>query len=181
MNITIRNYHSSDQNAVRSICCMEPNDDPLIEEAILTVFCEYYIHEEPDNCFVIADDHNQTVGYLLCAADFQKWEQIFRQKYISKSSNPITTVMAEATIHALKPFSTAYPAHLHMNLLPEYRGMHLGTRLMDTLKRHLRTLATPGLMLDVAKDNLTAQAFYQKNGFHILSRSDQEYTMGIKL
>lgn len=62
-----------------------------------------------------------------------------------------------------------YPAHLHLNLLPQARGLHLGQRL---LAAHLITLAgagVAGVQLSTTTENAAALGLYHKAGFQVLS------------
>jgi GNAT superfamily N-acetyltransferase len=69
------------------------------------------------------------------------------------------------------PELDAYPAHLHIDLLPELQGLGFGRRLIDVLRRALaeRGVASVHLGLDAA--NAGARAFYDRLGFHELPSS----------
>ena len=69
----IRPYEEKDRENVRHVCivtagCADKSEDE--KQFILTLYCDYYIEKEPDNCFVIADDEDNAVGYILCAENF---------------------------------------------------------------------------------------------------------------
>ncbi|MFI2102411.1 GNAT family N-acetyltransferase [Isoptericola sp. NPDC019693] len=61
-----------------------------------------------------------------------------------------------------------YPAHLHIDLLPENQGRGLGRRLMDTLRAALAERGVPGVHLGMDPANSRARAFYDRYGFHEL-------------
>lgn len=61
------------------------------------------------------------------------------------------------------PYAEDYPAHLHIDLLPECQHQGIGSRLIKTLADHLRRQRIKGLMLNVANDNKNALRFYEKN------------------
>ncbi len=181
---TIRPYQKKDREAVEGICVGTSDhfsQNPLMREALLQVFCHYYIEKEPENCFVAADEDDKAVGYILCAENFTEWEQHFRKEYIEPSDNPITRMMGPGTIDGLKNFAADYPAHLHIDLSEDCQRQGLGTRLMDTLLAHLREKDISGVMLCVAADNEKGKSFYYKYGFTELERTEQEIAMGIKL
>ena len=67
---------------------------------------------------------------------------------------------------------TKYPAHLHINLQPEYQGMGLGTRLIEAFENHLFDLGVTGVHLHTTNYNKKAIPFYNKNGY-ILLREDK--------
>lgn len=172
----IRKYCDTECLQVEKICSA---DNGPMGQAIVQCFCRYYLDQEPENCFVCADDGGKIYGYVLCATDFSRWEQAMRASYMK--NDPISLAMGNATIENLRPFSAAYPAHLHIDLLPEAQGQGQGTKLMQALIAHLRANGISGLMLDVAAENIAAQHFYQKNGFAFLGGDDHSLRMGIVL
>jgi GNAT superfamily N-acetyltransferase len=69
---------------------------------------------------------------------------------------------------AWRPWLAAYPAHLHIDLLPEIQGRGTGRLLMDTLCAELVRRGVPGVHLGVNAKNSGAMAFYRKMGFSML-------------
>jgi ribosomal protein S18 acetylase RimI-like enzyme len=65
----------------------------------------------------------------------------------------------------------AYPAHLHIDLLPEHQGRGLGRRLIDTLRAALAERGVPAVHLGLDPANTGARAFYERLGFHELPSS----------
>jgi len=61
--------------------------------------------------------------------------------------------------------AAAYPAHLHIDLLPELQGQGWGRRLIETLLDALREAGVPGVHLVAGEDNAGALAFYPRVGF----------------
>ncbi|MDR0540135.1 MAG: GNAT family N-acetyltransferase [Spirochaetaceae bacterium] len=72
----------------------------------------------------------------------------------------------------------AYPASLHINLLPAAQGFGLGRLLMDTLCKELSGRGIPGVHLGVDTKNTAARAFYQKMEFTPLFEKDGCLFMG---
>ncbi|RJF68956.1 N-acetyltransferase [Deinococcus cavernae] len=58
-----------------------------------------------------------------------------------------------------------YPAHLHINLLPQARGLHLGEGLLRSHLAALRSLGVPGVQLSTTTENQAALGLYRKLGF----------------
>lgn len=181
---SIRSYQVSDQSYIENICQVtgseQLRENELMTEALLAVFCRYYIEEEPEHCFVAVNDNNEVIGYILVAHNFQLWNKIFNMK-VSKSNNPVTRMMGNATIEKLSVFSDEYPAHLHIDIHPDYQGIGLGKQLMSAAIVQLKNCSVPGLMLNVAKENKGAVQFYKRLGFECLEESAQDLTMGMKL
>ncbi|AEG44289.1 N-acetyltransferase [Isoptericola variabilis] len=62
----------------------------------------------------------------------------------------------------------AYPAHLHIDLLPEAQRRGYGRRLVDTLRTALAARGVPGVHLGYDPANTAARAFYDRVGFREL-------------
>lgn len=62
----------------------------------------------------------------------------------------------------------AYPAHLHIDLLPEAQRRGYGRRLIDTLRTSLAERGVPGVHLGYDPANTAARAFYDRLGFREL-------------
>ncbi len=66
----------------------------------------------------------------------------------------------------LAPFGQ-FPAQLHINLLPESRGMGLGGRLLQAHLECLQAKGVKGVQLSTTRENQAAVALYQKFGFEV--------------
>lgn len=62
----------------------------------------------------------------------------------------------------------AYPAHLHINLLPRAQGQGMGRRMIDRWLETIWTLGSPGAHLGVAPTNHRAKRFYEAYGWERL-------------
>jgi GNAT superfamily N-acetyltransferase len=63
-----------------------------------------------------------------------------------------------------------YPAHLHIDLLPQVQGQGLGRQLMRTYLGALRDRGVPRVHLAMGAGNAPARAFYDRLGFTELAR-----------
>ncbi len=178
----MRKFEEKDAEDVKKVCIALADDEwknnSLFVEALQDVFCRYYIEKEPENCFVAVDENDQVKGYVLGAKDYETYASRFMEDIVKKSQNPVTQAMGPSSMEAIASFSKEYPAHLHIDLLPECQGQGIGRMLLDTLAEHFKKQGIPGLLLDVAKDNTGAIAFYEKCGFSQLHVGEQEVVMG---
>src|SRR6185312_3341971 len=71
-----------------------------------------------------------------------------------------------------------YPAHLHINVLPEAQSGGWGRRLIEAELAALRKAGVRGVHLGVSPTNLRAQGFYRHVGFTDISR-DGHVTFGM--
>ncbi len=182
--ISIRKYQESDREQVQGICMAtgsgEAQQNEVFQNMLLTAFCNYYIEQEPDNCFVAADGQ-KAVGYVLCAENAEAWAEIFQDQYIAHLDADPLKMFCQGIMNSPLQFASEYPAHLHIDILPDYQRMGLGTMLMDTLVQHLKEKGIPGLLLSVAGDNTKGKQFYKKYGFQVLAETPHEIVMGIPL
>lgn len=180
----VRAYRGQDREAVRQVCIATAaapfQQRKELQPLLLTAFCDYYIEREPQNCFVAADAQDRAVGYILCAENADAWAKTFRAEYLANAPQEAVPFF-EALLGTPLEFAQEYPAHLHIDILPEYQRMGLGALLMDALAAHLRRKGVPGLMLGVGADNEGARRFYQRYGFSVLQARPNETVMGLRL
>ncbi|MBC9726844.1 GNAT family N-acetyltransferase [Streptomyces sp. TRM68367] len=180
----VRPYRPADRPALDDICIRTAHNgqdsrpvytDPTI---IPTIFADPYVELEPELAFVLDDGHGQAVGYILGTADTPRFTEAFRTKWLPRvaarhpaPSGPPTTpdeAMASLLHHPERmtlPQLTAYPAHLHIDLLPDWQGRGHGRTLMRTFLRALHDRGVPRVHLSMATANTQARAFYDRMGF----------------
>ena len=169
----IRTLQEKDIAAVEEICLKTAPASAIKSEKdklyTLYMYNRYYTRAQKDACFVAADDQN----YL---ADFKSHELLDIRKlgfwYFLRAS---------AEMRVQSRFQKDYPAHLHIDLLPEYQRRHLGSQLMDALKAHLKSEQISGVYLCVGAKNIGAVAFYKAQGFKILANIGGSFAMGFRI
>ena len=167
---TIRPYKEKDRERVQHICLRNAEclDAPQgTQDYILLMYCNYYIDQEPGNCFVAVDKDDQPVGYIICCEDYDKYEKVFKEIYLPQAAqiSPKRYVDAKLDLLSHSMFKSRYPAHLHIDIYEEYQRMGIGSELIATLRNHLRDKNKDGVMLVCGADNEQAKKFYRKNGF----------------
>jgi ribosomal protein S18 acetylase RimI-like enzyme len=60
-----------------------------------------------------------------------------------------------------------YPAHLHIDILPEFQGQGWGRKLVEAWCQIVKREGAVGVHLDMVKDNVGARKFYEKLGFEV--------------
>ena len=180
----IRPYEPKDRTGVRFTCLNSegPCDmTPAECHFILTTYCDYYIEREPENCFVAANDADEAVGYVICAENYDVYRPVFLAAYLPRITNPMHRHSAENSTLLQEKYKAAYPAHLHIDLLPAYQRQGLGHRLVDALAAHLKEKGVPGVMLTVGSSNTVGQSFYNKYGFTLLEAVPGDVAYGLTL
>lgn len=180
----IRPYRPSDRDAVADICVRTADNGgdsrSLYPDLALmpTLFAFPYADLEPDYAFVLTDaDH--PVGYVLGAPDTPTFAGRLRTEWLPRVADrypPLTappTTPTEQMINLLHdperlviPEVAAYPAHLHIDLLPAYQRAGHGRALMATLLTALAAANVPAVHLTMLTTNTPARAFYDRLGFH---------------
>ncbi|MCT2590806.1 GNAT family N-acetyltransferase [Streptomyces sp. N2-109] len=187
----VRPYRPEDREALEDICVRTAHNggdsrpfyaDPGIFPVIFAV---PYVHLEPGLAFVLDDGRGQAVGYIVGAADTPRFAEDFRTKWLplvadrypEPSGAPGTP--DESMIQLLHrpermvvPQAAAYPAHLHIDLLPEWQGRGHGRALMRSFLRTLAERAVPAAHLSMVTANTPARAFYDRLGFHEIEVPD---------
>ena len=74
-----------------------------------------------------------------------------------------------------------FPAHLHIDIMPEGQSGGWGRKLMETLWERLREVGVPGVFLGVSKMNANAVGFYQHIGFETLEEPQWGFILGKRL
>lgn len=182
--ISIRKYEKKDFDGVRFACLNSEGESHCAEvnEFILHTFCDYYIEHEPENCFVLNDD-GKAVGYIICTENYDIYKEIFDREYL-----PLVKHLGEekykwaldSTILQNK-YKEDYPAHMHIDILPQYHRQGWGGKLLTALFEHLRSKGIKGVMLTTGTDNVNACNFYKKYGFEQLEIYDTDVAFGMKL
>lgn len=167
--VAIRAYARKDRDTVRKICYDNSSDNPTYRDnpdLLLTLFCDYYIDVEPENCFVAVDESDKAIGYIICSDDFHKYLKNYKpyMKKLLKMGIKYWVDKVFANISENKA-SKDYPAHLHIDIASDYRRLGLGTKLLDQLHSSLKNKGVRGIHLECGSDNVKAINFYNKYGF----------------
>jgi ribosomal protein S18 acetylase RimI-like enzyme len=147
------------------------------------MFSGYYTDEEPESAFVVEVD-GVVSGYLLGAIDARRaWDpgkvaarHVLRRGIALRRGTAgviwrtVVDGVADVATKRLDPSALgfhdpAYPAHLHIDLLPEARGAGAGRRLVELWLERLRALDVPGCHLETFAENTGALAFFRSVGF----------------
>ncbi|WP_194410787.1 GNAT family N-acetyltransferase [Microbacterium cremeum] len=182
----IRAFRPGDEPALADICLKTADagadatgilrDDDLWAE----IFVLPYAARHPEFAFVVESDDERVVGYIVGAPDTAAFEDWFATQWWPRHAErwpePGPEAEGETRQDGIvryaygrrsgpQPFGDEYPAHLHIDLLPEAQGQGLGRRLIETLEHALREAGVPGLHLVATAGNAGAIAFYPRVGF----------------
>ena len=181
---TVRPYQEKDKELVQNLClrnadCMDSSEET--KKFILTMYCNYYIEQEPCNCFVAVNDNDEAVGYIICSESYDNYERIFNDNYLNQCAalGPKRYVDAKLDLLSHSMFKKEYPTHFHIDIDDNYQRMGIGSLLISTLKAHLRKKNINGMMMVCGEDNDNAIKFYKKNGFRDLITTKMGHAMAL--
>ena len=168
--MTIRPYRPADRDRLRQIC-RETAAKPFQRtgrtlEAVTLIYNDYFTAYEPDHIFVLADESDQAVGYILCAADYRGFAHRYRTTYLRRvvRTAPDQAAGLLGYLWCLGKIKNR-SVHFHLDILPPYQRQGWGTRLMDTLCCHLRELGVDYLSCCGVSRDSAGYKMYRKYGF----------------
>ncbi|WP_405904357.1 GNAT family N-acetyltransferase [Streptomyces sp. NBC_00656] len=180
----LRAYRSSDRDALADICVRTADNggdsrhlypDP---ELMPSIFAAPYAHLEPDLAFVIDDGTGRAVGYILGTADTSRFVTEFRGRWLPlvedryprpeaapRSPSDEMIALLHNPERMVLPELAAHPAHLHIDLLPDWQRRGYGRELMRAFLAALDAKGVKGVHLCMLTANTRARAFYDRLGF----------------
>ncbi|MFD9738616.1 GNAT family N-acetyltransferase [Umezawaea sp. NPDC059074] len=190
----IRRYRASDRDAVAEVCARMGGDPRLPDPRLVpSVFALPYVELEPTLAFV-ADDGGRVVGYVLGTADTRTFVRNYRRDWLPKlvgryprpEQEPSTpseemVELLHAPERMIVPELAEYPAHLHIDLLPEHQRAGHGRALMAAFVDALARAGVPGVHLGVLTANTAARAFYDRVGFHLVAEHGDVTYLGLEV
>ena len=180
----IRRFRAGDEAAAYEVCLRTGDsgadatglyDDP---DLLGEVYVGPYLTFSAGLAWVYADDADVARAYVLGVADTRAFEAILEERWWPglRARHPLDSVIANPRdreiveyLHAPEKrpdgLVAAYPAHLHIDLLPEIQGGGRGGAMLRTLLDGLTVKGARGVHLGVARRNERAIGFYTHLGF----------------
>lgn len=177
----IRPYEKKDGLQLQTICICNSDFPKKDHSVLLDLYCNYYIEQEPEHCLVLTDEEDLPAGYLYWAADFVKYEERYRKKYLHRIPEGRYLIDKQEEMKAVLQLSKEFPAHMHMDVLPEYQGHGFGRQLLSKAREQLLQEGVCGLMLIASAENTGACSFYERCGFQFLGVLCGNAAYGIRL
>ncbi len=179
----IRSYHPSDFIALYQVCLRTADSGKDAShlhrdgELVGHIYVGPYVVYEPDLSFTLTNN-GAPCGYVLGARDTaafharceRDWYPVLRARYPLPPAEDHSPD-ADLIRHIHRPWQQNpdlidYPAHLHIDLLPEAQGKGMGRKMIETLLNRLREVGAPAVHLGVSAANTNAIQFYAHVGFH---------------
>lgn len=195
----IRPYADADRARVAEICLRtaDAGSDAtgvLDDDLWALVFVLPYVTRHPDLAWVVEDDGGDVVGYVVGTDDTDAFEDWFRAEWWPRHADRFPLPEEERSRQdgivryahgrraGAEPYAgRGYPAHLHIDLLPQAQRQGLGRRLIQTMLDAQRRRGVAGLHLAADRNNTDAIAFYERIGFTPLESHPGVQAFGIRL
>jgi ribosomal protein S18 acetylase RimI-like enzyme len=184
MDIILRKSKTTDEHHIGKIIIACHWERPVADHELLALrWIRQYLVTEPQNCYVLEHPHTQKViGYILCASDTIAYENEFEKTYLQKIKDRFEELKKQSFEYLeenrkllfFRPsldfgFDMAdYPAHLHINILPEFQRSGCGEMLLSAYEANLRSRGIHGYHLCTGANNIKGISFYKKKSLELL-------------
>jgi GNAT superfamily N-acetyltransferase len=182
--IEVRPYEPRDRAGVRDVCFRTGYMGDPVEfewadaESFADIWVGWYVDNEPESAWV-AVDGGDVLGYLVGCRDTAAGPNlawIFVRSVLTRGLlvrpgtapylwRSVADLIRDRRLPPVAPDLERWPAHLHIDLLPQARGTGVGTRLMSTWLDKLRDAGVRGVHLGTLAENSGAVAFFEAMGF----------------
>ncbi|QKG20899.1 GNAT family N-acetyltransferase [Actinomadura verrucosospora] len=182
----IRPYTESDRTELLALFGRARADSPSAslwghEESEAAIYLTPYMDLEPESLFV-AESGGRLVGCLtgcrdsarLPSEEARTLEAIRTHRlmlrprlaaFFARSTGDLLWAAARGRPRAAAFEDPRWPAHLHINLVPEARGTGAAENLMTAWFERLRSIGSPGCHLQTLCENTRALSFFRRMGF----------------
>ncbi|WP_330237740.1 GNAT family N-acetyltransferase [Streptomyces sp. NBC_00525] len=147
-------------------------------DLVPSIFATPYAQLEPELVFVLDDGTGRAVGYILGTADTARFAKEFRERWLPLvadrhprpegppgSPGEAMAALLHTPERMVLPELAGHPAHLHIDLLPEWQRKGYGKALMRTFLAALHAKGVRGVHLSMLTSNTPARIFYDRLGF----------------
>ncbi|KAH7410477.1 GCN5-related N-acetyltransferase-like protein [Phaeosphaeria sp. MPI-PUGE-AT-0046c] len=152
-----------------------------------------YVALSPSTCLVLSTDSptSRVVGYIIGTSSTSSFVTRWRSEFVPTIDSAIVpppntpcsdpamqtddvknfrAAVYNADCSMLLPYPEVlakYPAHVHIDILPEFQGKGYGRKLVEAWCEKVREEGATGVHLDMVKDNVGGRKFYEKVGFGV--------------
>lgn len=187
MALSIRTYTPADYDSLVELFHKAGKDSPSEElwghaESERMVYLDPYIERFPETLF-LAEVDGRLAGYLTGCPDsaempseddrisaaISKYRLILRprsMRFFGRAALDYLRTLVRREARASGDVDDPrWPAHLHINVIPESRGAGAAAELMSAWLRWLTDAGSPGCYLQTLVENPRAVRFFEKSGF----------------
>jgi ribosomal protein S18 acetylase RimI-like enzyme len=190
VSASIRRYLASDRDDVYDVCVrtgaagQDARGQYSTDRLLGDIYAGPYLHIAPEHAYVL-DSGERVVGYVIgtpstrefVAAYLADWLPRMGDSYAPPAGTPTSDEERKLADmfcpeHMLRPELAPHPAHLHINLLPDYQGAGHGRTLISTFLASVAAAGARSCHLAVRVANPGALRFYEKLGWQRIEVTD---------
>jgi GNAT superfamily N-acetyltransferase len=120
-----------------------------VREAFRERWLGRYLRHYPQWALVAIGPDGVVIGYIVASTEDPARAALFRDIAYFRDFAAVTPL---------------YPAQLHVNLAPEWRGQGIGSRLIQAMAEALKAAGVPGVHI-VTSRGVRNVRYYEANGF----------------
>lgn len=183
---TVRPYDASDRDRVRELCLENTGTLVGAEDTkayTLLTKCDYYLENEPDNCFVAVDETDGVIGCILCAENTDRFEKTFQEVYVPKAAaiSARRYVDAKLSLLPVTMYRQFYQAHFVMFVNSSWYGLDVGSDLIAALRKSLKSKRITHVMTICDPTNEDDSKLLENCGFKVLLCTRFGTTYGLEI
>ncbi|MBF6351713.1 MULTISPECIES: GNAT family N-acetyltransferase [Nocardia] len=182
----IRTFREQDRPALRRLAVRAGQGSPTEtlwghQESESLIYLEPYMDREPESLF-LAESDGELLGYLTGCVDTEsfpsedqriadavrRYRLVLRRRpalFFARSAFDAASAALRRAPSAGEIHDPRWPAHLHINVVPEARGTGAADGLMEHWFDRLRSMGSPGCYLQTLVENTRAVRFFERMGF----------------
>lgn len=183
----IRRYIPADRESVRRISCDTADLGRPIESifrdrrVLADLLTSYYTDYTGRSCWV-AEADGRVIGYLTGCLNTRHFfwvmavritplillESLLRGSFFSRQGRHLLSLAVKSLMMGgffRRIPLNEYPAHLHIDILPEFRRKQIGSQLIEKFFDQCRVSGIPGVHLSTRDDNKAGRDFFKSIGF----------------
>jgi ribosomal protein S18 acetylase RimI-like enzyme len=188
--VVIRPYRPQDRAQVREIACDTADRGEPVERlfhdrrTVADVLTCYYSDYEPESLWV-AQSGPMVAGYLSGCLNTRRYDRVMLRVILPQA---MIGALARGALFRRETWRLVagfvrtglaggrpridrdkYPAHLHINLRPDFRGRGIGAQLVERFRQQVRQAGGQGIHLMTLGDNEAGRKFFEAVGFRLVS------------
>ncbi|KAF2269074.1 GCN5-related N-acetyltransferas-like protein [Lojkania enalia] len=157
------------------------------------IWCRPYLLLSPETCFVLDDGSGEAVGYIIGTASTTHFASRWKSDFVPTVPRDVVSPVGAETagnedelgrewmrkavydadcsmLIGSNTLMEEYPAHLHIDILPQYTGREYGQKMMAAFLEKMEELGAKGVHLGMVRWNHGARRFYERLGFQLCGK-----------